>query len=309
MLTTRTGHPAGWAAEHAGALRAAVAEHGAVVVRGLGLADPGGTAAVFRALAGELLPDLESFAKRERHPDGVYSGSAWPANQPMCMHHELSYAMTVPRLLLFACLLAPATGGATALADGRAVLDALPDDLVRRFTERGWRLQRSYGGAVGMSWADAFGTDDRGVVEDYCRRNAISTDWRPDGRLLTEQWRPAVLELPDGAGRCWFNQVAFLNEWTLAPEVRQYLVDLYGRDALPFTTAFGDGEPVGAEVVELINDTYRDHTVHEPWQAGDLMLVDNLRTAHDRQAYTGDREVLVGLADPYRRHEPSGDTR
>jgi hypothetical protein len=30
------------------------------------------------------------------------------------------------------------------------------------------------------------------------------------------------------------------------------------------------------------------------------MLVDNLRTAHDRQPYTGAREILVGLADPVR---------
>jgi alpha-ketoglutarate-dependent taurine dioxygenase len=37
--------------------------------------------------------------------------------------------------------------------------------------------------------------------------------------------------------------------------------------------------------------------VREPWQAGDLLLVDNIRTAHGRDAYTGPREVLVGLAD------------
>ena len=28
--------------------------------------------------------------------------------------------------------------------------------------------------------------------------------------------------------RCWFNQIAFLNEWTIDPEVREYLVDVYG---------------------------------------------------------------------------------
>jgi alpha-ketoglutarate-dependent taurine dioxygenase len=40
--------------------------------------------------------------------------------------------------------------------------------------------------------------------------------------------------------------------------------------------------------------------VREPWQAGDLMLVDNLRTAHNREPYGGERQVLVGLADPVR---------
>jgi hypothetical protein len=34
--------------------------------------------------------------------------------------------------------------------------------------------------------------------------------------------------------------------------------------------------------------------------AGDLMLVDNIRTAHSREADSGPREVLIGVADPVR---------
>jgi Taurine catabolism dioxygenase TauD, TfdA family len=40
--------------------------------------------------------------------------------------------------------------------------------------------------------------------------------------------------------------------------------------------------------------------VREPWRDGDLLLVDNVRTAHSREPFTGPREVLVGLADPVR---------
>ena len=40
--------------------------------------------------------------------------------------------------------------------------------------------------------------------------------------------------------------------------------------------------------------------MREPWQAGDLMLVDNVRTAHSREAFEGPREVLVAMADPVR---------
>ena len=78
--------------------------------------------------------------------------------------------------------------------------------------------------------------------------------------------------------RCWFNQIAFLNEWTMDPEVREYLVDMYGADGLPFNTRYGDGDPIGADVVEMLNEVYEAHTVREPWRAGDLLLVDNIRT-------------------------------
>jgi hypothetical protein len=40
--------------------------------------------------------------------------------------------------------------------------------------------------------------------------------------------------------------------------------------------------------------------MREPWQNGDLLLVDNVRTAHSREPYEGDREVVVGLGDPVR---------
>src|ERR687895_1051692 len=202
------GDAPGWAAEHRDALRAVVAEHGSVLVRGLGLRDVAGFGAVARRLATGLMTEKEAFASRRTYADGVYSSATWPQNQPMCMHHELSYTLEFPGLMLFACLAAPTDGGATAVADSPTVLEA-------------------------------FGTDDRSAVERYCRANAIGFEWQPDSGLRTWQRRNAVVGHPVTGRRCWFNQVAFLNEWTLAPEVREYLVDVYGPDGLPFTTAFG----------------------------------------------------------------------
>jgi len=86
--------------------------------------------------------------------------------------------------------------------------------------------------------------------------------------------------------------------------VREYLVDVYGADGLPFNTRYGDGEPIGEDVIALINTVYEQNTVCEPWHEGDLMLVDNIRTAHSREAYEGPREVVVAMADPVR-PEPS----
>jgi alpha-ketoglutarate-dependent taurine dioxygenase len=290
----------GWAAEHRDALRAVVAEHGSILVRGLGLRDAAETGAVFRQLATRLMSEKEAFAARRTYADGVYSSTTWPSNQPMCMHHELSYALEFPSLMLFACLTAPTRGGATGVADAPTVLGALPIELVNRFEREGWLLVRNYTEDIGASYAEAFGTDDRGAVESYCRANAIAFEWRPDGGLRTQQRRSAVVRHPLTGDRCWFNQIAFLNEWTIDPDVREFLVDVYGPEGLPFNTRFGNGDRIGADVVQLINEIYEANTVREPWQAGDLMLVDNIRAAHSREAFEGPREVLVGMADPVR---------
>ena len=145
------------------------------------------------------------------------------------MHHELSYPLEFPGLLLFACLTAAAEGGATAVADAPPCCSALPADLVARFEREGWLLIRNYNEDIGASVAEAFGTDDRGAVESYCRANAIEFEWQPDGGLRTRQHRSAVLRHPVTGQRCWFNQIAFLNERTIDPEVREYLVDSTAR--------------------------------------------------------------------------------
>ncbi|MDX6331807.1 MAG: hypothetical protein QOI83_4190 [Streptomycetaceae bacterium] len=295
-----TGDAPSWAAKHREALRAVVAEHGCVLVRGLGLRDAAGTGAVFSKLATGLMTEKEAFAPRRTYSDGVYSSTKWPPNQPMCMHHELSYTLEFPGLMLFACVSAPTDGGATAVADSPAVLDALPTELVQRFEREGWLLTRNYNDEIGASFAEAFGTENRGAVESYCRANAIEFEWQPDGALRTRQRRSAVVRHPGTGRRCWFNQIAFLNEWTLAPEVHEYLVDVYGADGLPFNTRFGDGDPIGEDIVQLLNSVYESNTAREPWQTGDLMLVDNIRTAHSREPFEGPREVLVAMADGVR---------
>ncbi len=289
-----------WAAEQRGALRAAVAEHGALLVRGLELGDVTGAEAIIRQLGSPMI-EREGLAPRDRLAPGVYSASSWPASQPMHMHHELSYASKVPSLMLFACLVAPAAKGATTVADGSAVLESLPGDLVEHFERAGWLLVRNYGGEFAPSVADAFGTDDRRAVERYCRANAIRFEWQEDGTLRTWQHRSAVVCHPSTRRRCWFNQAAFLSEWTLAPELREHLVETRGEDGLPFATRFGDGEPIGPDVVQAVNEAYDAHTVREEWQAGDLLLVDNIRTAHGREPFDGRREIVVALADEVHR--------
>src|SRR5258706_9562269 len=166
MLRTEvTSDPPSWAAEHREALRAVVIEHGSVLVRGLGLRDAAEIGAVFGRLATGLMTEREAFAPRRTYSDSVYSSSTWPPNQPMCMHHELSYTLEFPGLMLFACLSAPADAGATPVADSPTVLRELPADVVERFERAGWLLVRNYNDEIGASVAEAFGTDERRAVE------------------------------------------------------------------------------------------------------------------------------------------------
>jgi alpha-ketoglutarate-dependent taurine dioxygenase len=287
-----------WVARNREALRAAVATRGSVLIRGVQLRDTSDVAPLLDDLHATPVTEREAFAPRQQHAAGVYSASKWPANEPMCMHHEQSYALEFPGLLLFACLTAPDEGGSTGLADATAVLNALPAELTERFDREGWLLTRTYNDEFGASPAEVFGTDDRSAIERYCRANAIQFAWQDDGALRTRQRRSAVITHPFGGQRCWFNQIAFLNEWTINPDVRDYLLDEYGRDGLPFNTLHGNGDPLSQDTVRQLNDTYAAQTTSRQWQDGDLLLVDNIRTAHSREPFSGPREIVVAMGDP-----------
>ena len=224
----------GWARHHRDALRQALDDLGCILVRGLDLADPDHVGQVFQELATEWIAEREPFATRSQYSPGVYSSTPWPAAQPMCMHHELSYLREVPGLMLFACLEAASSGGATALSDAHEVLTALPPALVERFDKTGWTLIRNYNNDIGAPLAQSFGTEERSGVEAYCRANGIEYEWRPDGGLRTKQRRPAIVRHPRTGHRCWFNQIAFLSEWAMDPEIREYLIEVSGEDGLPF---------------------------------------------------------------------------
>ena len=65
LLADAPGDGPSWAAEHKDALRATVAEHGSVMVRGLELRDAAEVSAVFRQLSTGLMTE-----RRPLRPDG-----------------------------------------------------------------------------------------------------------------------------------------------------------------------------------------------------------------------------------------------
>lgn len=77
-------------------------------------------------------------------------------------------------------------------------------------------------------------------------------------------------------------------------------------DDLPFNTYYGDGSPFEAATLDEIRAAYQQETVSFPWQAGDILMVDNMLAAHGREPYTGQRQVLVAMAEPFNAEKAIG---
>jgi len=244
----------------------------------------------------ELLDYVEGSSPRTVLGDGLYTSTEYPPDQLISLHSELSYAHRWPARLFFHCVVAPATGGETPLADCRRVLELLPPDLVERFAERGVRYVRNMHDGVGpgLSWTTVYETGDRGFVERYCREGDVDFRWRPDGGLWASQVRPGVVTHPVTGDRVWFNQADQWHPSNLGPELSRAVV-AGGRGELPLDASYGDGTPFADDELAQVRDAFRRAMVTFPWREGDVLMVDNMRMAHGRMPFTGPRRVLVAM--------------
>jgi hypothetical protein len=287
-----------WLVGQRAGLRGVLDEFGAVYLRNSPVRTPADFALVRDAIMAERASYKENATPRSAFGDDVYSSTDLPAAQAIRPHNENSYTLTFPGLLLFGCLVPPESGGATPVTDVRKVKNGIPAGLVDRFRAAGWALVRNYSEYFGLPWRTAFATDDPAVVAAYCAANLIAYEWRDDGGLRTAQRRSALISHPRTGEEVWFNHLVFWSEWSLDPETREVMVEALGAENLPFSTAFGTGEPVTEQEIGAIEEAYRAATVRESWRAGDLLIVDNILAAHGREAFVGDRKILVAMGEP-----------
>ncbi len=288
---------ADWAAHHRSFLELKLHQHGAILFRGFGIDNPPALERFAAAVCSELFNENGEHP-RESVSGNVYTPVFYPRDQRLLMHNENSFNQRWPRKILFACAMPPESGGETPLVDSRQVYQRLGPDLRRRFEEKRVLYMRNYGyEGIGLPWQEVFRTDDPAEVERKCRETAVQWEWRGPALLRTLAVRPAVIEHPATREKVWFNQAQHWHVSCLDPQTRASLEALFAQQDLPRNCFFGDGSPIEDETMREILRVYDELEVSFPWQQGDVLLVDNLMTAHGRNPFTGDRKILVALGD------------
>ena len=275
--------------------------HGALLFRGFPVASVADFEKVTRAASAHLLEYSERSSPRSQLGDKVYTSTDYPASQKIFPHNEHSYAITYPLHLFFGCIQPATRGGETPLIDIRKVTNRISERTRDRFRQRGWMWARHFGGGMGLPWQTTFQTKDKAAVEEYCRRAKISPEWVDGDRLRTRQVRPVFGTHPRTGETLWFNHLTFFHISTLDKALRDVLSAQLAEQDLPNNTYYGDGAPIESEVMDELRAAYEAETVTFQWRRGDVLLIDNMLTAHARSSYAGPRRVLVAMADPVTR--------
>src|SRR5688572_12208077 len=119
---------------------------GAILFRGFPIASLPEFERFVQRITPELLRYEFGSTPRSQLQGRIYTSTEYPAHQHIPLHNEQSYTTEWPLKIWFHCAQAAPEGGATPLADSRAVLRRIPAAVRARFERHGVMYVRNYGG-------------------------------------------------------------------------------------------------------------------------------------------------------------------
>jgi alpha-ketoglutarate-dependent taurine dioxygenase len=250
-----------------------------------------------QAVSDEALEYKEQSSPRKAVNGYIYTSTDHPENQEIFLHSEQSYNLSFPFRIFFYCNKPSVTGGNTPIADNRKIFDRISAITKEKFLRKQYKFSRCFWPDMGVTWERAFQTENRMDVEQYCSENGISYEWMIGGGLRTSQVRSTVAQHPISGDKCWFNHCTFFHISTLSESIQKVLKASFSEEQLPNNTYYGDGEAIEDSVIEELRAAYEAEKVEFEWKKGDVLMLDNILTAHGRRSYVGDRSILTGMSE------------
>jgi hypothetical protein len=286
-----------WVAENNGLIDALLTEHKAVLIRGFELHNPTDFERSSSYL-GNLCNYVNRSTQRSTVQGQVYTSTDYPPSEQIPLHNENSYSNKWPLKILFYCHTPSLVDGCTPIGRIQRLLDLIDPLIVERFSKLGVMYVRNYANRLDLNWDEAFQTDEKSKVEEYCSNNNIQYTWRANGSLRTTQICPALRRHARTDELLWFNQ-ANLFHYSALRDVGQQLVEALGEENLPRNAYYGNGQPIEESIIQEISSAYTAIEEKFTWEKGDLLVLDNMYIAHGRESYSGDRKVMVTMLDEH----------
>jgi alpha-ketoglutarate-dependent taurine dioxygenase len=268
-------------------------EKGVVLLRGTNFNTIADFDAFISAL-GEKLSYKYRSTPRSELQGKVFTSTNYPATETIPLHNENAFSTRYPSKIIFGCHVAPETGGATTLADSYLVYNLIPVEIKEKFVRLGVKYVRNMGVGFDLHWHEVFQTEDKNFVQQMCTELGLSFSWQ-GGILRTEQTLPAIKQVPGSELNVWFNQAHLFHYSSIPNDISTWLLGMFGEEGLPRNAYYGDGSPIEIEVLTVISQIYEQCLRSFSWEQRDLLIIDNIRVAHGRAPFTGDRVILTGM--------------
>lgn len=282
----------------------AFAEYGAVLLQGFPLK----TVDIFSELAKKLIKIPMDYTGgvivRQPVKDQIYHSTEFPAMFAIPIHNEMAYSANFPKRILFFCLKPSEKGGQTPICNCQGVVQRLSSQLVDAIRTYGVRYIQHLpkeSDPYLRGWCETFETDNQHIAQQQAAKAGWSCTWNNDVLEMTSTLSGIRLH-PRTGKEVWFNQITGYHssvvEYILQITPQEYLGDFNpstSKSKVYKDCTLGNGTPFSKDDIEAIWQAVADETIVFDWQQGDVLFLDNLRFAHGRQPFQGERKILVSF--------------
>ena len=279
---------------------------GALLMRDTGLSSPHEFAAFLQAIDFHPHSYVGGTTPRTEYAAGVYSATDLPPDRCILLHQEMAYLDEVPDYVAFYCQEPAEHGQKTNLiGDMRIFTEGLPAHFTRRFHGRRARLRRRLPPARASngvytdkkSWQESLGTADRREAERIARQRGWELAWTDDEWLEITQEPARFFRSHPIHGELWCTQAL-----TFQPESLRLAAERDGRQAdaerMAHTMAImEDGTSITVEECRAWFRMVCELETPYALGRGDVIILDNMLTAHGRSTFTGSRRLFAALGD------------
>jgi alpha-ketoglutarate-dependent taurine dioxygenase len=267
---------------------------GSILFRGWEVQNPSEFAQIIKAFSGKSpLSYAGGVSPRIELGYGIYTSTEYPSDMSLSVHNEMSYSPNYPSEVYFCCVVPPGAGGETPIASSRKILELLDPEIVEKFKQRRIMYERNLSGIPGdaYSWKAAFETEDKAEVERRCSQLEIEFKWDSSAGLSLRQLGPATVTHKATGEEVWFNQAEGFHH-----SAAGYKFCESQRHIKPRLDArFSDGGEIDIAVLEEIRRVSAAAAGAFAWHKGDVLVLDNVLTAHGRAPFTGSRRIILGM--------------
>jgi alpha-ketoglutarate-dependent taurine dioxygenase len=277
-----------------------IATFGSVLLRGFQITSIGEFAAVVRTLSSTTLLYSGGDARRTRVSEFVYTANNASGARFISPHNELGYSVAFPDLVFFFCKVAASEGGETPLTDGRKVLQRIGREVACSFRSASVTYIQNLpqfkdkGVESAKTWRDTFETDSRDAVNAILDSRGARYWWNPNGTLHCEETVPAVVTNGWTSEAALFCQADRWHASQITDEARNEILNIPGGSRYHHCR-FGNGAEIPEQYLTEIGALKQGLAVLFPWQAGNILCIDNRMVLHGRMPFRGHRDVYVAM--------------
>lgn len=275
--------------------------YGAILLRSLPIEDEQQFSTLINQLGYKPQGYSGGLGHKSHKAKNVMTAGDEPKEYSIELHNEMAYLPTWPDIVTLFCKVPPklGLGGHTCIARVSDYVDKLGSQITEPFLKRGVRYQCHLFSENAMpdtylSWQQTFNTKQKAQVEEFCTNNGYQFKWDENDNFTYSMNLSAFAKHNKTNKLEWFNQIyQHTPTYTLDhPKYENLDVPL---DKHLCQCYYGDGGQIDQELLLHMRSLNWTVAVGFEWQAGDVLILDNVLVQHSRLSFEGPRQMFASF--------------